>query len=634
MIARRQFFGGLMASGAAAALAGRARASSAPVTPEQRMGRLLAGIERIESVRAAKALQNSLAQYVHHGLWQEAGALFAANGTLEWDGATLSGPAAIAGHLREVLGGGQDGLPPGAAHSQWLLAPVVTLSPDGQRVHGRWHEVRLANAPVAWGASIMIVDYAREGGRWKIARLANHPIFAGPYDTGWRNVVADLPVVPYSYTPDDAGRPETQQDATPQPLSRLGEAWQRIGALAAEDAARNLQNIYGYYVDRKMWDDVADLFAPGGVLVIEGVGRFEGRAQIRQALERDGPAGLRHGELNDHPQLNTTVAVAPSGLEARVRGLDLGMIGINGGDAFWTLATFDNRFVQRDGVWMIAEMRLYPELKADYYRSMEPPAAAGSGPARRIAAFPVNPATGAQVRYPGGLEPVAHLLGGGAAPANAGQLADAETALARAAAFDPIENISTSVGNYLNDSKWEEMSRLFTLKGWRRSPQAGYYQGRERILQMQTRRNGPMRTPRASIPLHLRIQPVIHVAPDGRSARLRSRLLQFNSGYGSAGSMTAGMYECRLELEDGLWKFELDDIDHIWRTNSYSEGWARLAEGSGEAASRSPAALLQAMPPDLPLQGRAYPAFPGIAGIWFHYRNPVSGRAPPDLLPE
>jgi SnoaL-like protein len=27
-----------------------------------------------------------------------------------------------------------------------------------------------------------------------------------------------------------------------------------------EDAIRNLQNAYGYYMDRKMWDDVTDLF--------------------------------------------------------------------------------------------------------------------------------------------------------------------------------------------------------------------------------------------------------------------------------------------------------------------------------------------------------------------------------------
>ena len=32
-----------------------------------------------------------------------------------------------------------------------------------------------------------------------------------------------------------------------------------------EDKVRNLQNAYGYYMDRKMWDDVTDLFTADGV---------------------------------------------------------------------------------------------------------------------------------------------------------------------------------------------------------------------------------------------------------------------------------------------------------------------------------------------------------------------------------
>ena len=35
-----------------------------------------------------------------------------------------------------------------------------------------------------------------------------------------------------------------------------------------EDKVRNLQNAYGYYMDRKMWDDVTDLFTADGALSI------------------------------------------------------------------------------------------------------------------------------------------------------------------------------------------------------------------------------------------------------------------------------------------------------------------------------------------------------------------------------
>ena len=58
---------------------------------------------------------------------------------------------------------------------------------------------------------------------------------------------------------------------------------------------RNLQASYGYYVDRRMWDDVSELFTDEGVYEVGGVGVYGGRTGIRKALERMGPAGLTHG---------------------------------------------------------------------------------------------------------------------------------------------------------------------------------------------------------------------------------------------------------------------------------------------------------------------------------------------------
>ncbi len=59
-----------------------------------------------------------------------------------------------------------------------------------------------------------------------------------------------------------------------------------------EDKVRNLQNAYGYYMDRKMWDDVTDLFTSDGALSIASVGVYDGPKSIRRALERSGPASL------------------------------------------------------------------------------------------------------------------------------------------------------------------------------------------------------------------------------------------------------------------------------------------------------------------------------------------------------
>src|SRR5262249_11524871 len=144
----------------------------------------------------------------------------------------------------------------------------------------------------------------------------------------------------------------------------------RIAVMNDEDQVRNLQNAYGYYIDRKMWDDVTDLFTADGALSIANDGVYSGPAHIRRAPERSGPAGLKHGQLNGLMQLDMAVASEPSGpggVEARSRGLEFGMLGeADNGTAFYTLAIFENRYVKQDGIWRIREMRMFPLMKTDY----------------------------------------------------------------------------------------------------------------------------------------------------------------------------------------------------------------------------------------------------------------------------
>ena len=42
-----------------------------------------------------------------------------------------------------------------------------------------------------------------------------------------------------------------------------------------ESLVRNLQASYGYYVNRRMWDDVTDLFTADGVYEAGGVGVYK-----------------------------------------------------------------------------------------------------------------------------------------------------------------------------------------------------------------------------------------------------------------------------------------------------------------------------------------------------------------------
>ncbi len=136
-----------------------------------------------------------------------------------------------------------------------------------------------------------------------------------------------------------------------------------------EDRVRNLQSAYGYYADRKMWDDVVDLFAQDGVVEIGGQGVWNGPAGVRNWLESIGKAGLTHGQLNDRLQNDVTVTIAPGGNEAFARGLEFGMLGeADQEKGWWEVATFPNRFVKEDGVWKIREMRRFVLMKTDIFQ--------------------------------------------------------------------------------------------------------------------------------------------------------------------------------------------------------------------------------------------------------------------------
>src|SRR6185503_4992983 len=96
--------------------------------------------------------------------------------------------------------------------------------------------------------------------------------------------------------------------------AKLGALAAEVEQLTAENAVSNLQNAYGYYADRKLWDDVADLFADDGTMEIGQSGVYAGRASIRRGLEQFGPATLSAGEINDSILMQPFVTVARDGL--------------------------------------------------------------------------------------------------------------------------------------------------------------------------------------------------------------------------------------------------------------------------------------------------------------------------------
>ena len=130
-----------------------------------------------------------------------------------------------------------------------------------------------------------------------------------------------------------------------------------------ESAVLNLQNAYGFYFDRKMWDDVADLFTANGTMELEQQGVYVGTKSIRHALEQFGPPTLKEGELNDQLQIDTIVTVAADGRSAKARGMQISMTGVNNVGGRWGTSIFENTYAKEGDAWKIASVHVYPRMK-------------------------------------------------------------------------------------------------------------------------------------------------------------------------------------------------------------------------------------------------------------------------------
>jgi hypothetical protein len=234
------------------------------------LARLSLEVERAEDIRAVKRLQISYAHYAQFGLWSEMALLFNSDAQAVYGAEHLKGRAAIRSYLLTTWGNGREGLPAGGLHAMLEDAAVLNLSADGKTAKGRWREFSMIGqlgGTARWEQGISQNEYVKEDGVWKISRLESHVETSGPYETGWVTGGRDVTFVPFHYTSTEAGVPIPPipngmpiPAITGTPSDTLAALDRRIQTMNDEDKVANLQNAYGYYTDRKMWDDATDLF--------------------------------------------------------------------------------------------------------------------------------------------------------------------------------------------------------------------------------------------------------------------------------------------------------------------------------------------------------------------------------------
>jgi len=182
--------------------------------------------------------------------------------------------------------------------------------------------------------------------------------------------------------------------ATPAIAQSKGSTQERIAALQArlervEDRAaiENLTRAYGYYIDKKVWGEVAPLFSSNAEVEISGRGVYRGAKSIdtffHKVLGRS-KDGLADGELSNHMVLQGVVNVAPDGKTATGRWRAFIQIGMWQQMGLWAEGTYDIGYVKENGVWKFSLMRWYGTYFAPYDKGWAKASFGNNGPSRDV----------------------------------------------------------------------------------------------------------------------------------------------------------------------------------------------------------------------------------------------------------
>ncbi len=283
-------------------------------------------------------------------------------------------------------------------HNHIQMQPVIHVDPEGQRACVRSRALSQLGTfwgAGIWGDSVYENEFVKEKGVWKIKKDHLYTTFFAPYDTGWAmgarptpklsdKIPPDRPpseiyesfpeihIPPFHYknpVTDQRAASKTESGAVSVPeevrtaFLRVSDKIQR---LEDQSAIENLQRIYGFYIDKQLWKEAADLFTDNGTLEIGGQGIFVGKSRMLQYLIHLSPDGLTRGKLFNHIQLQPIIDVAPDGSAAKGRWRYLAELGEYKKSATWGGGTQENEYVKEGTIWKIKTLHAYSRFYTPY----------------------------------------------------------------------------------------------------------------------------------------------------------------------------------------------------------------------------------------------------------------------------
>jgi hypothetical protein len=397
-----------------------------------------------------------------------------------------------------------------------------------------------------------------------------------------------------------------------------------------------LQRSYGYYIDSSDWDNVVDLLTEDATAEYALAGVYVGKKSIKALLYGVGygQRGLRPKQLREHTQLQPVITLAADGKSARGRWRAVVLLGQFEEYARWQIGPYENEYRKENGVWKISRIHWFETFTVPYQGGWKGMMTQTNVADRRLPP-PDRPSTFTYQVWPAVYLPpydFAHPVRDVAASASAvpapthvtskanlGQLAKLQQLVTQLEDEHEIEILQRTYGYYVDKNLWQQIGQLFAEDGTLEIGGRGVFVGRARVVQYLEWLGSPVD---GRLYDHTQMQAVIHVAPDGVTARGRWRALVFGGDYGGVSVFGDCIYENEYRKVNGRWM--------IAKLHAYFEMYTDLDKGWGVRAWPNTRPE-KALPPDLP-PTVVYDMYPGTITAPMHYGNPVTGRPGPDSV--
>ena len=213
------------------------------------------------------------------------------------------------------------------------------------------------------------------------------------------------------------------------------------------------------------------------------------------------------------------------------------------------------------------------------------------------------------------------------ATARTAQIANLEARADRVKDANDIKRLQRAYGFYVDKGEWDQVADLFAPDASVEYANEGVYVGQERIREYLKRLGGGHNgLAEGVLNNHMILQPVVHVAPDGLTAKGRWRALIQEGHYKKDAQWGEGTYENEYVKEEGVWKIRRVHW-YVGFLAPYQGGWAKVKPLDAFVGD-----VVKDFPADKP-PTNVYKPYPAAYVPPYHYENPVTGfsavSAPP-----